>query len=102
MYVAPAGILKTKAINTNEAGNVTLCVLTSRGDWLMCLWSLVSFFVFSRLRLPVLIYRDGTLSSSNREHINNVFPNAKVVEPANAEVCDRLAGFPNCLRFRSA
>ncbi|MGO9336310.1 MAG: hypothetical protein ACLPY1_02260 [Terracidiphilus sp.] len=103
-YVSPAQILKEASIHTGEAAEITVCVLTSRHDWLMCLWSLVSFYRFSGLRLPLLIYSDGSLSSGQMESIRTVFPDARIVEPANVnvEVSDKLSEFPNCLRFRSA
>jgi hypothetical protein len=101
-YFAPDKILNMHRIETDEAADLTVCVLTSRGDWLMCLWALVSFYKFSGLRLPLLIYGDGTLNSDHTEHIRRIFPNARIVEPANVEVSDRLSKFPNCLRFRSA
>jgi hypothetical protein len=103
-YVAPATILKTRAIHTDEAADVTVCVLTSRHDWLMCLWSLVSFYHFSGLTLPLLIYSDGSLKSTHTGRIREVFPNAKVVDPAGADtvVLKPLAAFPNCRKFRLA
>jgi hypothetical protein len=101
-YVAPGGILKRCTFHTDEVADVTVCVLTSSIDWLMCLWSLASFYNFSGLRLPLLIYSDGTLKSASIAQIKSVFPNARIVDPAEAEASGRqiLSEFPNCRRFR--
>jgi len=101
-YVAPTRILKTVELHTDVAGDTTVCVLTSRTDWLMCLWALVSFYKFSGVRLPLLIYSDGSLTSHHRQRIQRIFPKAKIVDPtiADAAVCETLAQFPNCLQFR--
>ena len=103
-YFAPAGILKGVRLQTDEAADVTVCSLTSRNDWLMCLWALVSFYRFSGLHLPLLIYSDGSLNSYHTERIKSVFPNARIVDPstADAAVADVLAEFPNCRQFRLA
>ena len=56
------------------------------------------------LRLPVLIYSDGTLESAHKERIRRVFPDARIVDPVVADrlVPDKLSEFPNCKRFRLA
>jgi hypothetical protein len=97
-YIAPSGILTRYTFHTDEAADVTVCVLTSRNDWLMCLWSLASFYRFSDLRLPLLIYSDGTLTSRHLQRIRSVFPHARVVDPVKAEAAGRetLSEFPNC------
>jgi hypothetical protein len=101
-YIAPAKILNRYEIQTDESGDLTLCVLTSRNDWLMCLWSLVSFLIFSGLRVPLLIYSDGTLKSSHIKRIKSVFPNARIVDPSTTDdfVEQVLSEFPNCRHFR--
>lgn len=101
-YVAPARILKGIRVQTDEHGDITVCVLTSRYDWQMCLWALVSFYKFSGLRLPLLIYSDGSLKGHHTDGIRSVFPNARIVDPAAADaaVTDALAAFPNCRQFR--
>lgn len=101
-YIAPAKILKGSPIHTKESAETTLCVLTSRSDWLMCLWSLASFYRFSGLHLPLLIYSDGTLNGRHAGRIRSVFPNARIVDPAavDATVEKALAGFPLCRQFR--
>ena len=103
-YVAPARILKTKSIHTDIAGDVTICVLTSRKDWQACLWALVSFYELSGLRLPLLIYSDGTLAARHIQHLARVFPEARIVTLAAAEaaVSNALSGYPNCMSFRTA
>jgi hypothetical protein len=103
-YVAPAEILKAKAIHTDRSGEVTVCVLTSRRDWLSCLWSLVSFYEFSGLQLPLLIYSDGTLAESQLREMARVFPEARILSSAQGEaaVLNQLSGYPNCVRFRGA
>jgi hypothetical protein len=101
-YVVPARILKGIRIHTAETGDITVCTLTSRNDWLMCLWALASFYKFSGVRLPLLIYSDGSLTSRHVAAIKGVFPNARIVDPAAADsvVVGALATFPNCRQFR--
>ena len=103
-YIAPADILKRITFHTDEVADVTVCVLTSRTDWLMCLWSLASFYNFSGLRLPLLIYSDGTLKTPHIARIKDVFPNARIVDPmaADAAVQQALSGFPKCRQFRAS
>ena len=101
-YIAPAKILNTRAIRAETAGDVTVCVLTSRNDWQPCLWSLVSFYELTGLRLPLLIYSDGSLDSTHIGRIKSIFPDARIIDPAAADaaVAGSLARFPNCRRFR--
>jgi len=101
-YVAPTRILKAKAIETEISGDVTVCVLTSRKDWFACLWSLVSFYEFSGLRLPLLIYSDGTLEENHARQLAKVFPNARFIHSSVGEslVAKELSCYPNCRRFR--
>ncbi len=102
-YIGPAGILKSRTIQTDRSGDVSVCVLTCRKDWLSCLWSLVSFYELSGLRLPLLIYSDGTLSERHFRELAAVFPEATIVRSNAGEkiVTDRLSSYPNCLRFRT-
>jgi len=102
-YIAPARILNTQAIRAETAGDVTVCVLTSRNDWQACLWSLVSLYKFTGLQLPLLIYSDGTLESTHIARIKSIFPDARIIDPAAADaaVAGSLSRFPNCRRFRS-
>jgi hypothetical protein len=102
-YVAPARILQAKTIRTDKSSDVTVCVLTSRKDWLSCLWSLVSFYEFSGLRLPLLIYSDGTLGERHAKDLGNIFPDARLVDSSTGEqlVGKKIARYPNCVRFRS-
>jgi hypothetical protein len=103
-YIAPARIMNSQAIRTEMSFDVTVCVLTSRKDWQSCLWSLMSFYEMSGLRLPLLIYSDGTLDSARIARIKKIFPDAKVIEPAAADVAiaSPLSRYPNCRRFRLA
>ncbi len=103
-YIAPSAILKTRPVRTDKSGEVTVCVLTSSKDWLLCLWSLVSFYEFSGLRLPLLIYSDDTLSENHIRRMAKVFPDARIVDAAAAgsNIARRLADYPGCRRFRAA
>jgi hypothetical protein len=103
-YVAPARILGARAIRTKILSDVTVCVLTSCKDWLSCLWSLVSFYEFSDLRLPLLVYSDGTLEERHAKQLARVFPDARLIHSStgNQLVANKLVRFPNCMRFRAA
>jgi len=96
--------LNTQAIRTEIEGQVTVCVLTSRKDWQACLWSLVSFYELSGLRLPLLVLSDGTLEEGHIRHLARVFPDARILDSTagGVAVSNAISGFPNCMRFRSA
>jgi hypothetical protein len=101
-YIGPTKILKARAIQTQISGDITVCVLTSRRDWFSCLWSLVSFYEFSGLQLPLLIYSDGTLGENHERELAKIFPNARFVSSSAGEalVAKELFCYPNCMRFR--
>jgi hypothetical protein len=100
----PARILDARPVHTDKTGDVTVCSLTSKYDWRLCLWALVSFYEFSRCTLPLMIYDDGTVPGSAREQILKVFPNASIIDRRSADtvVPNALSAYPNCLRFRNA
>jgi len=101
-YVAPAGILKRKAIRTDRSGDITVCALTSQKDWLSCMWSLASFYEFSGLRFPALIYSDGTLGESHARELATILPDGRFISSAEGEdvVGKALLPYPNCMKFR--
>jgi hypothetical protein len=100
-YVVSREVFYTDAIHTNTSGDVTVCVLTSSKDWLTCLWSLVSFYRFSGLKLPLLVYSDGTLRESHAQELTKVFPNARFIGSTEGAslVAEELSNYPNCLQF---
>jgi hypothetical protein len=63
----------------------------------------VSFYELSGLRLPLLIYSDGTLGVNQIRSMARVFPDARIVSPADTEtaISAALSRYPNCIRFRS-
>jgi hypothetical protein len=98
----PRRILSARPIYTEKSGDLKVCVLTSRADWLLCLWTLVGFYEFSRRRDPLLIYSDGTLTPDHCAGILKVFPNAQIVDRhhTDAIMTAALAEYPNCRRYR--
>jgi len=103
-YGGPARILDARPTHTEIAGDVTVCCLTSKHDWLLCLWALVSFYEFAHCNHPLVIYEDGTLPKSAHGQILRLFPNASIIDRrcADAVVPHALSTYPNCLRFRQA
>src|SRR5208337_901720 len=60
-------------------------------------------YELSGLRLPLLIYSDGTLGEKHFRHLARVFPDARIVTPAAVEtvISNVLSGYPNCTKYRS-
>jgi hypothetical protein len=64
----------------------------------------VSFYESSGLRLPLLIYSDGTLLQKHIKQLANVFPDARIMSSVDSknQVSNAIADYPNCVKFRSA
>ena len=102
--VFPRRILAARPIHTETSGDIKVCVLTSRKDWLLCLWSLVSFYEFSGRRDPLLIFSDGTLSPCQQSAILHVFPDARIIQRSWADeaMSGVLDPYPRCMLYRAA
>ncbi len=102
--VFPRRILAARPIHTETSGDIKVCVLTSRKDWLLCLWSLVSFYEFSGRRDPLAVFCDGTLLPRHVAAIRRVFPDARIITRSWADkvVPGILTSYPRCSEYRAA
>lgn len=96
-------ILDTKPFpQTSNNSECELHVLTSAKDWLNLIWSLKSFYYYSKRDYALCIHEDGSLTDSNLAAFAYHFPQARVItrSEADKQVLGGLTGYPNCLEFR--
>jgi len=100
-------ILRTPPVVTNpvEPGSpLELHTMCHRGDWLLAIWMLKSFFHHSGNRPSLVIHCQNELKPSAEAHLRRHFPSARIVTPAesNETVTDYLIrrGLPRCLHWR--
>jgi len=95
-------ILETRPWQTDVSGPIECHLLTSKGDWLNAIWSLKSFFFYTKRRYPVCIHEDGSLPETARQAFREHFPSARLIlrTEADAAISSRLKGFPQCEAFR--
>jgi hypothetical protein len=76
--------------------------LTSKQDWLNLVWSLKSFYRASERRYALCIHDDGTLDEEGRGHLRRHFPDARLIDRAEADRrMERvLRDYPRCRQFR--
>ncbi|MCH6257906.1 hypothetical protein MLD52_15210 [Puniceicoccaceae bacterium K14] len=69
----------------------------------MSLWSATSFIKQFGTALPVIIHDDGTLTSQMKSRIKTQMPGIRIIcrEESDAIAEEKLANYPNCLKFRS-
>jgi hypothetical protein len=101
-YLSPRAILGARPRVTAAEGPLTVCVLTSRKDWLCCLCALVTYYEFTERTDPLLIYSDGSLTARGLRHIRRLFPSAQLADRDSgaAVLAGVLARYPNCWRYR--
>jgi len=68
-----------------EEGPLELHVLTSERDHAMALWSLCSYYYFSRRADPLRVHDDGTLSTEAIDLFQAFFPGAQVIRRRDAD-----------------
>jgi hypothetical protein len=95
-------ILNSQAITRTYDKNCEIHVLTSDRDWLNLLWTLKSFYHFSRRNYALCIHDDGTLGTEPCSILQRHFPKARIIHrpSADQQVLDWLAPYPRCLEFR--
>lgn len=89
-------------IITNRVGDIEIHILTSKADWLLAIWSLVSWYVVTGRSDPLVIHDDGTLTRRCYKSLHRLFPNAVIVnrEEADRVVYGELSGYSACLEAR--
>ncbi len=81
---------------------VPVHLLTSRHDWRMALWMLVSLHETTRLRWPLILHEDGSLGEEEFGMFTRLFPGIRIVRrpEADAFMASRLASRPRCANYR--
>lgn len=97
-------ILETKPISETTDDSCELHVMTSMRDWLNLMWSLKSFYVYSKRQYALCIHDDGSLTPEVLDTFRHHFPNARVIERKKADpiIFEQLRDFPQCLEFRKS
>jgi hypothetical protein len=95
-------ILKTKPILDTTDDTCEIHVLTYKQDWLNLIWTLKTFYYYSKRRYALCIHDDGTLTDESRATLQHHFPDARVIERsiADRKVMEYLEPYPHCLKFR--
>jgi len=95
-------ILKTKPIVGATDRTCEIHVFTCAQDWLNLVWTLKTFYYYSKRHYSLCIHDDGTLTDNNRTTLQYHFPNARIITrpSADAQVFAELHSFPRCLEFR--
>lgn len=95
-------ILNTKPIAQTLDRTCEIHVLTCARDWLNLLWTLKTFYHYSKRHYALCIHDDGSLTERDRAILQQHFPNARIINrpSADAQVLAELATYPRCLEFR--
>jgi hypothetical protein len=97
-------ICDTAPVRGTSSDVCEIHVLTRDDDWLNLLWTLKTFYHFSRRRYALCIHDDGTVSPEVAAVLRAHFPEARLITRAEADraVLPTLEGFPRCLAFRKS
>lgn len=89
-------------VNTIDNSCCELHVLTSSKDWMNLIWSLKSFYFYSKRDYALCIHEDGGIAEKDICTLQSHFPNARIIrrQDADKEIFDFLAGYPRCLELR--
>ncbi|NJL19688.1 MAG: hypothetical protein HC895_00870 [Leptolyngbyaceae cyanobacterium SM1_3_5] len=95
-------ILDTQPIAHTTDRACEIHVFTCAKDWLNLVWTLKTFYHYSKRQYALCIHDDGTLTESDRATLQHHFPNARIIDrpSADARVFAELANYPCCLEFR--
>ncbi len=95
-------ILLTRTVALPPDSSCEIHVLTSSGDWLNLIWTLKTFYHFSRRSYALCIHDDGTLPKAAHQALRRHFPRARMIlrPEADSAVLPELANFPRCLELR--
>jgi hypothetical protein len=97
-------ILKTPPIAHTPDRTCEIHVFTCAGDWLNLVWTLKTFYHYSKRSYALCIHDDGTLKESDRETLKHHFPHARLIDRPSADrrVLAELQAYPRCLSFRQS
>jgi hypothetical protein len=97
-------ILRTAPVTGTIDRICELHVMTCRRDWLNLIWTLKSFYQFSKRHYALCIHEDGTLPPEGIGQLRRHFPDARLIRrrDADARLEVALRGYPRSLTFRRA
>ncbi len=95
-------ILETQPISETTDKSCELHVMTYEKDWLNLMWSLKSFYVYSKRQYALCIHDDGSLPPVAVNALREHFPNARIIDRTEADkrVLEGLKNYPLCTEFR--
>lgn len=95
-------ILSTRPVACGLDNTCEIHVLTSAADWLNLIWTLKSFYFYSRRRYALCVHDDGSLGPDAVCALLEHFPGARLIDRAQADrkVERELIPYPRCLQFR--
>ncbi|MBF2074609.1 MAG: hypothetical protein IGS50_12725 [Synechococcales cyanobacterium C42_A2020_086] len=95
-------ILATKPITQTSDRTCEVHVLTCAKDWLNLIWTLKTFYHYSKRQYALCIHDDGTLTENEHAVFQHHFPQARIIDrpSADAKVLSELQAYPRCLEFR--
>lgn len=96
-------ILEMPAVPETCDADIEIHVLTSEHDWLNLLWALRSFYGASKRSYALCIHDDGTLTMEATKHLQNAFPNARLItrQESDKRLEGLLAAYPRCRQLRA-
>lgn len=82
--------------------HVPLHLLSSRHDWKMALWMLVSFHEATGRRWPVILHEDGSLVEGELSIFRGMFPGIRIItrHESDSEMELVLSNFRRCVEYR--
>jgi len=97
-------ILHTKPFPNTTSYQCEIHTLTSEDDYLNLIWTLKSFYYYSKCQYALCIHSDGTLLDNSITILKIHFPNARIIlkENADKEIAQALSGYPKSLAFRQS
>jgi len=97
-------ILTTKPFEETTSTLCEIHVLTSHDDYLNLIWTLKSFYYYSKSNYSLCIHSDGTLHEDEISLLKFHFPHARVIlkNDADAIMTQALYNYPLALNFRQS
>lgn len=95
-------ILDTPPIVANDTSCCEIHVLVSSEDLLNLLWTLKSFYYYSKRQYALCIHDDGSLTESDCLILKQHFPLVRIINRLSADrhILSILSSLPCCLEFR--
>lgn len=95
-------VLQSSPVKGTDNSICEIHVLTCERDWLNLIWSLKSFYHYSKRKYALRIHDDGTLKTENRAILQYHFPDARILDRQDVDsaIFTLLKKYPRCLDFR--